>query len=69
MSNFGKPLIILGLVLVVTGLFFTFAPKLPAWLGRLPGNWRKRTNSNSKRKNGFTKWSYGHCHHWLFNRI
>ncbi len=45
MSNFGKPLIILGLVLVVTGLFFTFAPKLPAWLGRLPGDFAfKRGN-------------------------
>ena len=36
MSNFGKPLIIMGLVLVAAGLVISFAPKLPSWLGRLP---------------------------------
>jgi hypothetical protein len=38
MNNFGKPLIILGLLLVAVGLAVSFAPKLPAWLGRLPGD-------------------------------
>jgi hypothetical protein len=38
MHNFGKPLIILGLVLVAAGLVVSFAPKFPAWLGRLPGD-------------------------------
>lgn len=38
MHNFGKPLIILGLVLVAAGLVVSFAPRLPTWLGRLPGD-------------------------------
>jgi len=38
MQNFGKPLIILGLFLVAVGLVVSFAPKLPTWLGRLPGD-------------------------------
>jgi hypothetical protein len=38
MHNFGKPLIILGLVLVAAGLAVSFAPRLPSWLGRLPGD-------------------------------
>lgn len=38
MHNFGKSLIILGLFLVAAGLAISFAPKLPAWLGRLPGD-------------------------------
>jgi len=38
MHNFGKPLIILGLVLVAAGLVISFAPRLPSWLGRLPGD-------------------------------
>lgn len=45
MSNFGKPLIIMGLLLVVIGLAVSFAPKLPSWLGRLPGDFSfKRGN-------------------------
>jgi hypothetical protein len=38
MNNLGKPLIIMGLLLFALGLLFTFSPKLPAWLGRLPGD-------------------------------
>ncbi|HXE98477.1 MAG TPA: DUF2905 domain-containing protein [Dongiaceae bacterium] len=38
MNNFGKPLIILGLLLLAVGLAVSFAPKLPSWLGRLPGD-------------------------------
>ncbi|MBP7528756.1 MAG: DUF2905 domain-containing protein [Syntrophorhabdaceae bacterium] len=33
----GKTLIILGVVLVVIGLAFTYGPKIP-WLGKLPGD-------------------------------
>lgn len=35
--NFGKILIVLGLVIVVVGLVFIFGTKIP-WLGRLPGD-------------------------------
>jgi len=38
MNQFGKPLIIMGLILVVAGLVISFSPKLPTWLGRLPGD-------------------------------
>jgi Protein of unknown function (DUF2905) len=38
MHNIGKPLIMLGLLLVAAGLLISFAPKLPAWFGRLPGD-------------------------------
>ncbi len=38
MNNLGKPLIIMGLFLVAVGLVISFAPKLPTWLGRLPGD-------------------------------
>ena len=38
MNNLGKPLIIMGLFLVVAGLLVVFIPKLPTWLGRLPGD-------------------------------
>lgn len=38
MHNFGKPLIILGVVLVAAGLVVSFVPRLPFWLGRLPGD-------------------------------
>lgn len=38
MGNLGKPLIIMGLFLVVAGVVISFAPKLPTWLGRLPGD-------------------------------
>ena len=38
MNGVGRPLIILGLILVAAGLAISFAPKLPTWLGRLPGD-------------------------------
>ena len=38
MNGLGRPLIILGLVLVAAGLVLSFAPRLPTWLGRLPGD-------------------------------
>jgi hypothetical protein len=38
MNGFGRPLIILGLILVAAGLAISFSPKLPTWLGRLPGD-------------------------------
>ncbi len=33
----GRSLIILGLILVVTGVLISLSPRLP-WLGRLPGD-------------------------------
>jgi hypothetical protein len=38
MNQFGKPLIIMGLVLVAVGLIISYSHRLPTWLGRLPGN-------------------------------
>jgi len=38
MNSLGRPLIIMGLLLVAVGLLVSFAPKLPTWLGRLPGD-------------------------------
>ncbi|HEY1266797.1 MAG TPA: DUF2905 domain-containing protein [Candidatus Binatia bacterium] len=35
--NFGRSLIILGIILVVVGLLFSLSSKIP-WLGRLPGD-------------------------------
>jgi hypothetical protein len=37
MNGLGRPLIILGLVLLAAGLVLSFAPRMP-WLGRLPGD-------------------------------
>ncbi len=37
MPSMGKMLIILGVVLIVIGLAFSYGPKIP-WLGRLPGD-------------------------------
>ena len=37
MAGLGRTLIVLGLLLVVIGLVFSLAGKLP-WLGRLPGD-------------------------------
>ncbi|NLT23554.1 MAG: DUF2905 domain-containing protein [Syntrophorhabdus sp.] len=37
MPSMGKMLIILGVILIVIGLAFTYGPKIP-WLGRLPGD-------------------------------
>ncbi len=36
-TGLGKVLIVLGLALVVVGMLFTFASKIP-WIGRLPGD-------------------------------
>jgi len=38
MNGLGRPLIIMGLLLVAAGLIISFAPRLPTWLGRLPGD-------------------------------
>ena len=38
MNGLGRPLIIMGLILVTAGLVVSFAPRLPIWLGRLPGD-------------------------------
>jgi Protein of unknown function (DUF2905) len=37
MSDFGKMLVIFGLVLVGLGLILLIGPKIP-WLGKLPGD-------------------------------
>jgi hypothetical protein len=37
MNGLGRPLIILGLMLVAAGLVLSIAPRIP-WLGRLPGD-------------------------------
>ena len=37
MAGFGKTLIYLGLILVIVGVVFSLAGKLP-WLGHLPGD-------------------------------
>ena len=38
MNGAGRPLIIAGLILLAAGLLFSHGPKLPHWLGRLPGD-------------------------------
>jgi len=37
MAGLGKSLIIFGIIIIVIGIIFTFAGKIP-WLGRLPGD-------------------------------
>ncbi len=37
MSDLGRFLIVIGVILVIVGVVFLVAPKLP-WLGRLPGD-------------------------------
>ena len=37
MSGVGRALIVLGLVLVLTGVALTLVPRVP-WIGRLPGD-------------------------------
>jgi hypothetical protein len=37
LSSMGRQLIILGLVIVVIGIIFSLAPRIP-WLGKLPGD-------------------------------
>lgn len=38
MNGPGRALMIVGLILLAAGLLISFAPKLPTWLGRLPGD-------------------------------
>jgi hypothetical protein len=38
MNGLGRPLIVMGLILVTAGLLISFSPRLPTWLGRLPGD-------------------------------
>ena len=37
MSDFGKVLVVLGLILLGLGLILLYGPKIP-WLGKLPGD-------------------------------
>ena len=37
MAGFGKTIILLGIILVIVGLFFSFGGRIP-WLGQLPGD-------------------------------
>jgi hypothetical protein len=37
-NGLGRPLIILGLVLVAVGLIISLSPRFPTGLGRLPGD-------------------------------
>ena len=37
MSDLGRLLIAVGVILVIVGVVFLLAPKIP-WLGRLPGD-------------------------------
>jgi hypothetical protein len=44
MSDLGRLLIVIGLIMVAVGAVFLLAPKIP-WLGRLPGDFSfKRGN-------------------------
>lgn len=44
MSAISRTLIIFGIVLIITGVVFQFAPKIP-WIGKLPGDiYIKREN-------------------------
>lgn len=44
MNGLGRPLIILGLILVIIGIIISFAPRIP-WIGKLPGDiYLKREN-------------------------
>jgi hypothetical protein len=46
MSELGRPLIVVGAILLAVGLLLTFGPRIPG-LGRLPGDlvWRKGTTT------------------------
>lgn len=37
MNGLGRPLIVMGLIIVAIGVIISFAGKIP-WLGRLPGD-------------------------------
>ena len=47
MNGLGRPLIIMGLILVAAGLVISFSPRLPTWLGRLPGDINIKRNTFS----------------------
>ena len=34
----GRMILIVGMILVVAGLFLLLGPRLPSWVGRLPGD-------------------------------
>lgn len=38
MSDMGRTLIITGIIIMAAGLLISFVPKLPQWLGKLPGD-------------------------------
>jgi len=38
MNGTGRFLIIAGSILLAAGVLISFSPKLPTWLGRLPGD-------------------------------
>ena len=37
MNGLGRPLIVLGLILVTIGIIISIAPRIP-WMGKLPGD-------------------------------
>ncbi len=37
MPSMGKMLIVIGIILIVLGLAYTYGPKIP-WFGKLPGD-------------------------------
>jgi len=45
MEQWGRPLIIAGVLIVIVGLFLTYGPKLPFRLGRLPLDFRFERNN------------------------
>ena len=47
---FGRTIVVLGIVLVALGLFVLLGPRLPGFMGRLPGD---------------LSWSRGHVHIFL----
>ena len=47
MEQFGRPLIIVGLLLIIVGVILTLGPRLPFRLGRLPFDFHiQRDNFN-----------------------
>ena len=45
MEQWGRPLIIAGVLIVIVGVFLTYGPKLPFRLGRLPLDFRFEKNN------------------------
>ena len=46
MAPMGKMLIIMGIVMVVAGIFIAYGPRIP-WLGKLPGDIRIESKGGS----------------------